>query len=236
MSNENQPSKPEPRGGIGTLNEFSMHAQIIHHLAQPNDQLEAELEGYFIDILRGQKIIEVQTSNLAQLMPKIKKLRDQHPIEIIYPLKAKKYIIKKKEDGEIVSRRASPKKERIEHVFDQLVYAPEIIIHKNVSLTVLMIESEEVWLDDGEGSWRRKFWSISERNLTRILDKKHFEYNEDFLELLPKSLPSPFTNKQLAKQLRIRGRLAGKITYTFRKMGLIDIVDKKGNAYLFSTM
>lgn len=236
MSNPPNESNHEARSGIGTLNEFSLHADIIKHLSQPEDLLEAELEGYRIDILRGNKIIEVQTRNIAQLMHKIRKLQDTHTIEIIYPLQVKKLIIKKNGQGEIVSKRTSPKKERIENIFDELVHAHGLIRHPNVSLTLLLIEAEEVWKDDGEGSWRRKFWSISERHLTRIIDKKRFKNNADFISLLPKSLPTPFTNKQLAEQLKIRSRLAGKITYTLRKMELIDIVDKKGNTYFFSTI
>lgn len=228
--------KLDQRNGIGTLNEFSLHAEIIQHIAQDGDLFEADLEGYVIDILRGSKIIEVQTKNIAKLMPKVNKLRDDHTIEIIHPLQVKKTIIKKNAEGEIISSRSSPKKEGIEHIFDQLVHAPSIISHENVSLKILLIEAEEVWKDDGEGSWRRKFWSISERHLTRIAGEKVFSTNEDFLKLLPKSLPSKFTNRQLAETLKIKHRLAGKITYVMRKMDLIEIVEKDGNAYVFSTI
>jgi hypothetical protein len=236
MSKSSPQDNRNTRNGIGTLNEFSLHAEIIQHLAQKDDQLEAKLEGYYIDILRGNQIIEVQTTHLAKLKPKIKKLRNTHDFEIIYPIQSKKTIIKIAADGEIVSKRVSPKKGKIEHLFDEMVHAPSLIDHTKVSLTVLLIEAEEIWRDDGKGSWRRKFWSISERHLSKIVESVHFSNNQDFLQLLPKSLPSPFTNKQLAEQLRIRGRLAGKITYTLRKMGILQIVDKKGNAYLFSTM
>lgn len=233
----NKPDSQPPendRSGIGTLNEFSLHSDIIHHLAQPEDALEAELEGYFIDILRGEKIIEVQTSNLAQLKPKIKKLQDKHPLEIVFPIQAKKYIVRKNAEGEIVSRRKSPKTGRIVDVFDQMVHAPKLIDHKNVTLTVLLIDAEEVWRDDGQGSWRRKFWSISERHLLKVVAEKQLNTNQDFLDLLPKTLASPFTNKQLAKQLRVRARLARKITYTLRKMELLEIVGKEGKAHLMS--
>jgi len=236
MSKSSPPNNRNKRDGIGTLNEFSLHAEIIQHLAQKDDQLEAKLEGYFIDILRGNQIIEVQTTHLAKLRPKIRKLRTTHDFEIIYPIQAKKTIIKKAAGGEIVSKRLSPKKGKVEHLFDEMVHAPSLIEHNKVSLTVLLIEAEEIWQDDGKGSWRRKFWSISERHLSRIIESVHFSNNEDFLRLLPKSLPSPFTNKQLAEQLRIRGRLAGKITYTLRKMGILQIIGKKGNAHLFSTV
>jgi len=236
MSNPETDLPDNHRAGIGTLNEFSLHADIIDHLAEPGDILEAELEGYFIDILRGKLIIEVQTANLAKLKPKIRKLQDNYIIEILYPIQATKYIIRKNSAGEIISKRKSPKTGRIEDIFDEIVHAPSLIEHENVTLTVLLIEGEEVWHDDGKGSWRRKFWSISERHLLKIIATKQFASNQDFLSLLPKSLPDPFTNKQLAGQLKIRSRLAQKITYALRKMGLLEVVGKSGNANLLRTI
>ena len=236
MNNQETELPDNHRSGIGTLNEFSLHADIINHFTKPDDILEAELEGYVIDILRGGQIIEVQTANLAKLKPKIRKLQDTYSIEILYPIQATKYIIRKNAEGEIVSKRKSPKTGRIEDIFDEIVHAPTLIDHENVSLTVLLIEAEEVWQDDGKGSWRRKFWSISERHLLRITHKKQFTSNQDFLALLPKSLPDPFTNKQLAAKLKVRPRLAQKTTYALRKMGLLEIVGKSGNANLLSTI
>ena len=236
MNDHQSEASQEQRNGIGTLNEFSLHADIINYLAQKGDSLEADLEGYVIDILRGSKILEIQTKNLAKLMPKIKKLQSEYEIQVIHPIQAKKTIVRKNNEGEVVSKRVSPKKGRIEDIFDQLVHAPNIIKHPNVSLDILMIEAEEVWRDDGKGSWRRKYWSISERHLKKIIVEKTFNTNVDFLQLLPKSLPTNFTNKQLAEQLKIRHRLAGKITYTLKKMRLIEMVGKQGNAHIFTVI
>lgn len=229
-------NKSNRRSGIGTLNEFSLHAEIIQHLAQPGDQLEAQLEGYFIDILRGDQIIEVQTRNLSKLLPKAHTMAKTHTVEVIYPIQQYKSITRISAEGEIVSKRKSPKNGRLVDVFDELVNAPDLFTPENISLKILLIEGEEIWLDDGKGSWRRKGWSISERRLTGIRGERVFSYPSELLELLPRSLPSPFTNAQLAKLLKIRSRLAGKITYTLRKLDLLNIVDRQGNAYLFEVL
>lgn len=229
-------NKSNERSGIGTLNEFSLHAEIIQHLAQPGDQMEAQLDGYFIDILRGDQIIEVQTRNLGKLVRKAHALSKTHTVEVIYPLQQHKTITRVSAKGEIVSRRKSPKSGRLVDVFDELVNAPTIINPENVSLKILLIEGEEIWKDDGKGSWRRKGWSISERHLAGVRGERVFSQPADLLELLPQSLPSPFTNAQLAKLLKIRSRLAGKITYTLRKLELLDVVDRQGNAYLFEVL
>jgi hypothetical protein len=226
----------KPRSGIGTLNEFSMHAEIIRQLAQPGDQLEAELEGYFIDILRDDKIIEVQTRNLGKLVKKAHTLANNRPVEVIYPVQQKKTITRVSADGEVVSQRKSPKNGQVVDVFDELVNAPTLVTPKNVTLTILLIEGEEIWKDDGKGSWRRKGWSIHERHLQKVVGDRVISQPDDLLTILPRSLPSPFTNAQLAKILKIRGRLAGKITYTLRKLELLDVVGRQGKAYLFEVL
>ena len=224
------------RDGIGTLNEHNLHAELIQAVSQPGDQLEALVDGYYIDVLRDNLAIEVQTSNLAKLSRKVNKLDSNYQVEIIYPLQAIKYIIKQTPEGEVLSRRKSPKREKPTDIFNQLVHAPHVIDAPNISLSLYMIEAEEIWCDDGQGSWRRKNWSIAQRHLIRIISTKKFQTTQDFLTLLPRSLPSPFTNKQLASQLGIQSRLAGKITYSLRKMNLLETVGKEGKAYLFDTL
>lgn len=232
MSDLNQ-STNNSRSGIGTLNENSLHANIIHSLFQDGDQLEAEVDGFYIDILRQDKAIEVQTKNLGKLSRKVLSLADNIPVEIVVPIHKTKIISKLDRDGNLVSQRKSPKQGKVIDIFDELVRATDIFSHPSISLTILMIEADEVWKDDGKGSWRRKGWSIHERKLIRTLSEHRFQSPEDLLSLLPKSLPSPFTNQNLSKTLGIRASTAGKITYTFRKMNLLEVIGKEGNAYLF---
>jgi hypothetical protein len=233
---EHKNTNNKKRTGIGTLNENSLHADIIHSIAQDGDQLEAELNGFFIDILRKDKAIEVQTRNLGKLSRKVLSLAMTIPVEIVYPISETKLITKINRDGKITSQRKSPKRGKITDIFDELVRATNIFTHPSITLTALMIDAEEIWRDDGQGSWRRKGWSIHERKLIRVINHINFTAPEDLLKLLPKSLPAPFTNQQLAKSLGIRVRSAGKITYTFRKMNLLEITGKEGNSYLFEIL
>ena len=233
MSNK-IPQEDNDRNGIGTLNEFSLHAEIINWLSLPGDNLEAHLEGYRIDIQRPDQLIEVQTRGLAKLIKKVNTLAESYPITIVYPIYKVKYIRRIDKEDQTVSRRKSPKNGKLVHVFDELVYTPDLIQKPNASLLLMLIEGEEVWKDDGQGSWRRKHWSIADRHLIKVISQRTFHQPHDLLELLPRSLPAPFTNKDLAISLNIPARLAGKITYTFRKMDLITVIGKQGRSNLFN--
>ena len=97
-----------------------------------------------------------------------------------------------------------------------------------------MIEMEEIWRDDGRGSWRRRGASVEDRRLIRVLERKVFESKADFLEVLPKDLPDPFSNSDLAKSLGIRAVQSRRITYSLRKMGAITHVGNKRKQMLFA--
>jgi biotin operon repressor len=97
-----------------------------------------------------------------------------------------------------------------------------------------MIEEEEVWCNDGRGSWRRKGASIEDRKLVHVFERRIFEHKTDFLKVLPKDLPDPFSNKDLAESLGISVNQSRKMTYSLRRIGTITHVGKNGNQMLFA--
>ncbi|MFZ0548807.1 MAG: hypothetical protein WAM60_25380, partial [Candidatus Promineifilaceae bacterium] len=131
-----------------------------------------------------------------------------------------------------VSRRKSPKRGRIEEIFVELVRLPRLVTHPNFSLKALMSQEEVIWRDDGEGSWRRKGWSVADRLLLDVLSFRDFKETADYLALLPDSLAYPFTNSDLVSKLKIRANVAQKMTYCLRKMELIEVVGKRGRSHL----
>ena len=112
------------------------------------------------------------------------------------------------------------------------MYLPHLILNQRFSVEVLLIHEEVVLRDDGKGSWRRKFWSVHDRKLLDVVEQRTFHTPADYLDILPVDLPAPFTNQDLAAALGCRPNLAQKITYTFRRAGLLTVTGKRGNAFL----
>jgi len=194
------------------------------------DMTEQKIDGYYIDILRGDQLIEIQTSNFYSIKVKLRKLLKSHKLHLVYPIPEKKYILKvDKRTGEVLSRRKSPKTGRILDLFDELIRIPDLINHKNFTLEVLIIDLDEIRCDDGKGSWRRKGVSIVDRELTEV--KKSFKFNDkhDFIDILNYKPIDQFTNKDFAKKHKIPVYKARKINYTLRKMELLIQVGKKRN-------
>ena len=65
---------------IGTLNEGPLHASIKEWYKKGGDKQEVEVDGYIIDLVRGDQLIEIQTANFSQISRKIVRLTKLYPL------------------------------------------------------------------------------------------------------------------------------------------------------------
>lgn len=224
---------------IGTLGEKSLHAAIKRWYAQPDDLLEIPVDGYHIDIVRPDPLtlIEIQTRNFHAMKPKLTALLPHYTVHIVHPIAIERTITLIDADAQRqLSRRKSPKRGRVEEVFRELVRFPDLINHPNFTLEVLLIRDEEIRRDDGRGSWRRKKQSIEDRRLLEVVGGMMFTCAADVCALLPATLPETFTVSDLAKGLKLPQALAGKMAYSLREMGGIQLVGKQGRANVYSVI
>ena len=225
---------------IGTLRETSLHAALKAWYARPGDELEASVEGFQIDLRRGAQLIEIQTRNFAALKRKLTQLVERHPVRLVHPIAQEKWIVRLGRDSATpLIRRKSPKRGRVDQLFDELVSFPELVAHPHFSLEVLMTQEEEILrpVRRGNGhraSWRRKGWAICDRRLLNVVEQVVFASPSDFRTFLPNSLPQPFTSRDLAWAPGQSLDLAQKITYCLRKMGVIESVGQRGRALLYT--
>lgn len=103
--------------GIGLLNEGPLHAGLKLWYAQPGDRFEVTVEGFVIDIVRDDLLLEIQTGNFASIKAKLANLVRSHRVRLIYPIVQEKWITRlAKDDPDRVARRKSPKRGRLEKV------------------------------------------------------------------------------------------------------------------------
>lgn len=214
--------------------ESSLHSAIKEWYFHEGDKLEARVGGYVIDIKRGNLLIEVQTANFSAIKAKLQHLLNRHKVRVVYPIPKQKWIIHKSTTGEdTFGRRRSPRKGCLLDLFNELIRIPSLFYNDNLSIEVVLVEEEEIWRNDGRGTWRRKGASIQDRKLIRVFERELFEHKTDFLKVLPKDLPELFTNRNLAESLGIHISQSRRITYSLRKIGVIAQVGKNGNQMLF---
>jgi hypothetical protein len=219
---------------IGTLNEGPLHASLKQSYIQPGDRVEVKTDGYVVDILRDDLIIEVQTGNFSSIARKLRDLVERHHVRLVYPVPSAMWIVKVSKHGELESRRKSPKKAGFEEVFTELVSLPDLISHPNFEIEVLLTHEEQLRRFDKRRRWRRKGWVTVESRLLEITDRLLIQTPDDLMDLVPSGLPDPFLTSDLATALKRTRFVAQKVAYCLRHCGSIQQVGKKGNAIIYS--
>jgi len=215
---------------IGTLNEAPLHADLKAWYARTGDRSEVRVDGFVIDLVRPRPgepptelLIEIQTGHLSALRRKLERLLENHPVRVVSPVPAEKWLVKRpKRTGNQPERRKSPKRGSLPDVFREWVSIAPLIGHPNLSLEVLLIHEEEVRRYDGQRGWRRRGWVTEERRLLAVVGRHRFDTLGALRALLPLELPDPFNTADLATALEIPRWLAQKMTYVMRESGTIQ--------------
>ena len=216
------------------MQESSLHADLKKWYQAKGGKLEVAVDGYLIDVVLDGWFLEIQTRNFSALKHKLTSLLENHRVRVIHPIANEKYIIKLGASGDVpITKRKSPKKGRLEELFNEIIHIGGLIPNPNLQIEVLFTQEEEIRRDDGKGSWRRGGISVVDRRLVNVLDNHLINYPIDYLAMLPDALNPTFTNHRLAQVLNIRITLARKMTYSLRSMGLLTIVAKRGNNLIF---
>lgn len=227
---------PPAVNGINIYNERLLHAALKQWYSKPGDLMETRVDGYVIDLVRGDLLVEIQTSSVNKLKRKLAALVESHPVRLVFPIPLEKWILTLPGEGEEPGRpRKSPRRGRYEHIFAELVYIPALILSPNFSLEVLLTREEEVRRPVKKKYFRSKGWITTERRLLEVVDRRVFASAGDLAALLPAALPDPFTARELATAMRQPAWLAQKALYSLRAMGAIRAAGKKGRANLYSS-
>lgn len=215
---------------IGTLREKPLHASLKRWYSQPGDGVEVAVDGYVIDLVRGDLLIEIQTRGFSSMKDKAVALLDLgHRVRIVHPIPVDRCIVKVGGEGAVISRRRSPKHGGVIDLFPELVSFPRLVTHPSFEIDVVFTKEEEYRQHSPDRAWRRKGWTVEERRLLDVVDTLLIAGADDLAGLLPTDLPEPFTTGDLASLLGRSRRTAQQMAYCLRAVGAIVATGKRGN-------
>ena len=216
---------------IGTLRERPLHAALKEWCSRPGDHLEARIDGYVVDVARKGLLIEVQTKSFSKMRNKAETLLEAgHRLRLLYPIAERKWIVKLGEGGEIIDRRRSPRRGAPFDLFAELVSFPTLLDDPLFEIEVVLTHEDELRVHVPGKAWRRKGWTILERQLVEVVGTVRIGRPEDLLTLIPHSLPTTFTTADLAATFSRQRRIAQQAAYCLRETGVIVATGKEGNA------
>lgn len=213
---------------IGTLNEGSLHAALKDEIARPGDELEVPLDGFVIDIRRGDLLIEVQTGSFAAMGRKLDRILPEYHVLIVHPIAVETYLNK---TG--AKPRRSPKRGDIYSLFDELVSMPTLLDHPHLAIEVVLVVVDTYQREDPSLRRNRGGWRTYDRGLREIRSSHRFATVSDLRELIPDGLPPVFTTADLARAAGTPRSRAQKMAYCLRDSGLFELVgrSRKGFEY-----
>ena len=216
--------------------ETTLHRQLKDFYCNEGCEVEVKFGRYRIDVVDGDRLIEIQHSGLAAIRQKIQVLLKSHKVDVIKPIIAKKTLVKlNRKHGEIASQRLSPKRGGFLDLIDELLYFTRVFPNKNLRIIAPRIEIEEIRYP-GHGKRRRKRagdFVVQDRVMMKMLDSKVFQKPADLFDELPR-LPKQFDTKELADAMSIQRWQAQRVAYVLKHVGSINPVGKRGNAILYS--
>ncbi|MGI9606870.1 MAG: hypothetical protein ACR2P0_12095 [Acidimicrobiales bacterium] len=220
---------------VGVLNEGPLHASLKEWYRRPGDRVEQPLDGFVIDLVRGDTLIEIQTRGFSAMRKKLDHLLDRYPIRVVHPIAAEKWVVKLDPETGEVSRRKSPKRGIPADVFGELVSFPSLVSHPNFTLELVMIREDEVRRADTKKGWRRGGWVVDHRELVEVVDHLILDSPVALGELLPPGLPQVFTTADLATALGRTRHVAQDVAYCLKTADAIHQIarDRDGIHYRF---
>ncbi|MBE6584459.1 MAG: hypothetical protein E7649_05730 [Ruminococcaceae bacterium] len=241
--------------GIGTLGEKQMHAAIKRFICPDLSKHEIKLDRmslldsdgsengknpkqrrFVADILDGKNVYEIQTGSFAPLVKKIQWILDNtdYNITVIHPMAQTKWVNILGDDGNIIRRYKSPRREKIEDLAAELYYIRDFISCPRFSLVILMLEAEQYKKNVEKNKKRRSKYQKYELIPVNLLRAHIFYGAEDYIYFLPDSLENTFTVKDFSKATGIRGIDAYSMVHTLCHIGLVRENGKSGRATLYA--
>ncbi|HEU4895430.1 MAG TPA: hypothetical protein VFT85_06300 [Acidimicrobiia bacterium] len=224
----------EPRASIGTLRERPLHASLKDWYARPGDQVECPVEGFVIDLVRDDLLIEIQTRSFSSMKRKLTSLLELgHRVRIVHPIAIDRWIVKIDESGTVLGRRRSPKHGDPTDVFAELVSFPELLAHPNLEIDLVLTNEDEIRRHDPDMAWRRRGWIVVERHLLEVVESLPLRDVGDITALIPAGVPDPFTTADLADALGRPRRAGQQMAYCLARAGILNIAGKRGKSVLY---
>jgi hypothetical protein len=229
------PAPPREKFLFGELRERTLHKQL-KALYRPEDgEAEWRVAGSIADLWSPTAgVIEIQTRTLAKLRPKLEAYLDAGlSVTVVHPLAVHRTLVTwNAEQTEVLSRRKSPKTDRVEASFREIGSLAAFLLHPRFRLVLALVKETEHRSDDGRGSWRRQGKSKVDRVLDDLTAERVFRRKDDYAALIPEAWEQPGTAATLAKAMALTANEAQALVSCLKKLGVLEVCGQTGRAQL----
>jgi len=221
--------------GLSTYREGSLHATLKDLYTRPGDRVEESVDGYVVDVVRDDELVEIQTASFSSAARKLRRLVTNHRLALVHPIASERWLVRVDADGVVTDRRRSPKRGLPLDLFHELVAFPELVAHPNFRIELVMIREEELRGPVPDGAryrYPREWWRL-DRRLLEVIETIRVDTPADLLGLLPADLPETFTSADIAAASRRTRHLAMRTAYCLQRAGATRCIGRRGRAQVY---
>ncbi|MBI3749619.1 MAG: hypothetical protein HY262_12365 [Chloroflexi bacterium] len=223
-----------------TLREGSLHAALKARYAAAiaDARVEAVVDGFVVDVVGPDELVEIQTASFASVRRKLERLVVAHRVVLVHPIPIEKWLVRVDGDGAILRRRRSPKRGLALDLFDELVRVPGLIAHPNFRIELALVAEEEVRGPIPEGAryrYPREWWRL-DRRLLEVVETRRIDTPADLLGLLPAGLPESFTTADIVAATGRSRRLAMRAVYCLDRCGSVTRLARRGRLQAYGRL
>lgn len=216
--------------GIGTLHERTLHLALKYFFAPDAATHEQSVGGFVADAVTEDGVIEVQTRNFARLKEKLAAFLAVCPVTIVHPIADPGWIIWVDENGEVQSRRKSPKHETIYSCLGEIYSLRDYITDPRLRFAFCVTEIEVYRCLNGYGKQKKIRGEHIDRVPIAMREIHLLEGPADYLALLPESLPDRFTAAELAKASPMDAGQARMLLNLLERLSLVEKTGKRARS------
>ncbi len=218
--------------GFTTYREGSLHAALKDHYAglATGSRVEAVVDGFVVDVVGPDELIEIQTRGFAGLRRKLEQLVETRRVVVVHPMALEKWLVVIDAEAAIIRRRRSPRRALPLDLFDELVSIPALLTHPNFRIELLLTCEEEIRGPVPVGArfrYPREWWRL-DRRLVEIVETYRIDGPAELAALLPSGLPDVFTTADIVVATGRSKRLAMRAVYCLERCGAIARAGRQG--------
>lgn len=224
-------SSLEGASNIGGLSEGELHLCLKYFFEENRDFHEVYFDGYYADILRDERVTEIQTRNFCSFRKKLAAVSSKLPVTVVHPIiKNRRLFWTDPATGELCGGRTSPVHQDIYSVFRELVYIREIISRENLGFCFPVIECDEYKLLCGKEGRRKKDAVRYGLSPKKLLGFYEYDTAFAFASLLPHSDAEYLTVRDVSALIGKKGREASAFVNVLIYLDILRADGKAGRA------
>lgn len=219
---------------IGILSEKIMHLTLKYYFSSSDCDHEVKLGGFFADAINEEGIVEVQTKSFKNLKEKLMYFLAVTNVNLVHPIPRYKYVTwVDNETGEISKPNRNPKVGRLTDVFQELYGIKEKLSSPRLTITLMLIDTDDYKNLDGWSKDKKKGSTRVERYPKELIDIFTINTPRDLLKLLPENLPETFSASDLNKLMKGSSRNTYSAINTLCYLDLCENIGKEGRKNIF---